>query len=182
MNTYEKFCQLRDSRKIGAEVPEHTEQEAFNRAIAAALRGPAITVEERAAIFRFRECCEDDDADGHDVPKVMMQRLAVIGLVRTLGFGRSETTKFGDWVMARPPAQAVDAGDLPPLPEMDSLHDIPSALETPPDWDDDYRSTWQKLQVEARNKRQWRAHALELRTAFAQQAAPASAPPVKDNQ
>jgi hypothetical protein len=54
--------------------------------------------------------------------------------------------------------------DEPLLPEMDSLADIDYAQTTPDDWDADYRSTWQKLQVAERNKMQWRTYALKLRT------------------
>jgi hypothetical protein len=76
---------------------------------------------------------------------------------------------------AAPVASQQGAGDevgqqadaLPQLPEMDSLADVPHALKTPDDWDSDYRSTWQKLQVAERNKMQWRAYALELRAALA---------------
>jgi len=58
---------------------------------------------EIKALGRFRDCCEDSAAGGHDVPKEMMQRLAAVGVVRTLGFGRHETTEFGDWLLAQPP-------------------------------------------------------------------------------
>ncbi len=57
-----------------------------------------ITPKERAAFDRFCECCEDDDADGHDVPKEVMKRLSCIGLVRPIGFGRHEITEFGQAV------------------------------------------------------------------------------------
>ena len=57
---------------------------------------------------------------------------------------------------------------LPPLPEMESAADMAYVLQTPEDWDEDYKSTWQKLQVEANNKRKWRAYAFELRAALAQ--------------
>jgi hypothetical protein len=56
----------------------------------------AIAPDEIAAFNRFCECCEDSGADGHDVPKDQMKRLAEIGLVRPSGFGRHETTAFGD--------------------------------------------------------------------------------------
>jgi hypothetical protein len=55
------------------------------------------------------------------------------------------------------------------LPEMDSLADIAYAQATPDDWDVDYRTTWQKLQVAERNKMQWRAYALDLRAQLARQ-------------
>lgn len=62
-----------------------------------------ITPIELKALGRVRECCEDSASGGHDVPKEMMQRLMAVGVVRTLGFGRHETTEFGDWVLAQPP-------------------------------------------------------------------------------
>lgn len=70
---------------------------------------------------------------------------------------------------AQPAAQQGD-DELPPLPEMEGLQDILHALQTPEDWDEDYRSTWQKLQVAERNKMQWRGYALLLRAALAQRA------------
>lgn len=63
---------------------------------------------------------------------------------------------------AAPQVVAYERG-LPPLPEMASAADLAHVMQTPEDWDDDYRNTWQKLQVEAHNKRQWRKYALELR-------------------
>lgn len=53
------------------------------------------------ALKRFCECCEDSDADGHDVPKDAMRRLTEIGVVRSVGFGRHETTAFGDFITDR---------------------------------------------------------------------------------
>ena len=58
----------------------------------------SITTDEMAAFDRFCECAEDFDSGGHDVPKEMMKRLAIIGLVRSCGFGRYETTLFGDGI------------------------------------------------------------------------------------
>ncbi|WP_136414786.1 hypothetical protein [Herbaspirillum sp. ST 5-3] len=55
-----------------------------------------ISETELDAFNRFCECCEDSDADGHDVPKEMMARLCKIGLVRSCGFGKHETTRYGD--------------------------------------------------------------------------------------
>ena len=59
---------------------------------------PAISVVELAAFHRFCDCCEDFDSGGYDVAKDMMSRLARIGLVRSCGFGRYESTEFGDVV------------------------------------------------------------------------------------
>ena len=72
-----------------------------------------ITAIELKALGRFRDCCEDSAAGGHDVPKEMMQRLAAVGVVRTLGFGRHETTEFGDWLLAQPPEVKVPPMAVP---------------------------------------------------------------------
>lgn len=72
-----------------------------------------ITPIELKALGRFRDCCEDSAAGGHDVPKEMMQRLAAVGVVRTLGFGRHETTEFGDWLLAQPPELKVPPMAVP---------------------------------------------------------------------
>lgn len=62
-----------------------------------------------------------------------------------------------------PAAKATStAGELPPLPEMESVADMPHAQKVPPDWDGDYTNIWQKWQVAERNKMQWRAYALKL--------------------
>jgi hypothetical protein len=68
------------------------------RRVTGAGNRPEITDDELVAFNRFCECAEDFDSGGHDVPKEMMKRLAVIGLVRPCGFGRHETTLFGDAV------------------------------------------------------------------------------------
>lgn len=69
-------------------------------------------------------------------------------------------------------AEPILTDELPPLPELDTLADIKYAHEWPDDWDADYRSTWQKLQVAERNKMQWRAYALDLRAALGRAVAP----------
>lgn len=66
-------------------------------------------------------------------------------------------------LLAAAPQVVADERELPPPPEMASAADLAYVMQTPEDWDADYRSTWQKLQVEAHNKRQWRKYALELR-------------------
>ena len=52
-----------------------------------------------SSLLRFVECCEDSDADGHDVPKEHMRRLCELGVVRSIGFGRHEATSFGFYVI-----------------------------------------------------------------------------------
>jgi len=49
---------------------------------------------------RFQEICEDSDADGHDLPKEAVRRLERAGTLRSCGFGRHETTLFGDAILA----------------------------------------------------------------------------------
>lgn len=68
-----------------------------------------LTSPELAALRRFAECCEDMDADGHDVPQEMMRRLTEIGAVRRVaGPGRiHETTVFGEAILAASPAKPV---------------------------------------------------------------------------
>lgn len=49
---------------------------------------------------RFQECCEDPDAGGHDLPKSAVRDLQLVGALRNVGFGRSEITKFGEYLLA----------------------------------------------------------------------------------
>lgn len=60
-----------------------------------------ISVEDMAYLMRFQECCEDSDSGGHDVPKDCMKRLAEIGVVQSVGFGKHQITSFGDFVIAK---------------------------------------------------------------------------------
>jgi len=72
-----------------------------------AMRG-LLTDDDMANLRRFDECCQDSDADGHAVAKPKMKRLELAGVVRSCGFGRHETTAFGDWLLAdAPEAPAV---------------------------------------------------------------------------
>jgi len=57
-----------------------------------------LTEDDFADLNRFIECCEDSDADGHDVGKDQMKRLCELGVVRSCGFGRHELTAFGWYV------------------------------------------------------------------------------------
>lgn len=65
--------------------------------------GGLLTAADMKALRRFIECAEDCDAGGHDVPKEAMKRLERLGAVRSLGFGRHETTAFGDAMLAAAP-------------------------------------------------------------------------------
>lgn len=81
-----------------------------------------------------------------------------------------ETTYLKNWAGMKQALQAaLDAAGLvvPELPEFESAGDIDYLKGAPEDWDADYRSIWEKLQVESRNKMQWRAHAMQLRTVIA---------------
>ena len=62
-----------------------------------------LNVEDKKHLRRFSECAEDSDSGGHDVPKEAMKRLERLGVVRSLGFGRHETTAFGDAMLAAAP-------------------------------------------------------------------------------
>ncbi|MFC3457203.1 hypothetical protein [Massilia haematophila] len=66
-----------------------------------------------------------------------------------------------------PSPQIAEKVELPPLPEMLGAADMGAVLDTPEDWDADYRATWRNLQIAECNKRQWRAYALQLRDAIA---------------
>lgn len=70
----------------------------------------AILDEEMAALRRFYETSED--GEDYDVPKGMMQRLALIGLVRRTSGSRYELTDFGSSVIngdfATPTGVAAD--------------------------------------------------------------------------
>lgn len=50
-----------------------------------------------AWLIRFCETAEDDNS--YDTPKDALKRLLELGVVRSLGFGRCETTSFGDWLI-----------------------------------------------------------------------------------
>lgn len=53
--------------------------------------------DDLAWLIRFCETAEDDNS--YDTPKSALKRLMEIGVVRSLGFGRCETTAFGDWII-----------------------------------------------------------------------------------
>lgn len=55
--------------------------------------------DDLVALKRFAECCEDSDSGGHDVAKDGMARLREIGVVESKGFGRSQITTFGGYVL-----------------------------------------------------------------------------------
>lgn len=69
---------------------------------------PALSAQSLRDLQRFAECCNDMDAGGHDVPKDRMKRLEKVGAVRSCGFGRHETTAFGDAVLAATIGPAID--------------------------------------------------------------------------
>jgi hypothetical protein len=68
-----------------------------------------LTTEEMTALRRFHETTADDES--YDVPKPMMKRLAEIGAVQHVGFGRYYLTNFGDAIVNYEPAAQVRAND-----------------------------------------------------------------------
>lgn len=58
-----------------------------------------ITARQERDILRFRDTCED--GQGYDVPKDRMKSLALLGLVRSVGFSRYEITDAGDAVIEK---------------------------------------------------------------------------------
>lgn len=64
-----------------------------------------------------------------------------------------EGTKLGHPAPSILPDSGRDAALV--LPELESLADIPYAKNTPDEWDEDYRSIWQQLQVATRNLTKW---------------------------
>jgi hypothetical protein len=95
--------ELIDAPEQAAGVPDGLIQ----NLVQTAMRG-LLTDDDMANLRRFDECCQDSDADGHAVAKPKMKRLELAGVVRSCGFGRHETTAFGDWLLAdAPEAPAV---------------------------------------------------------------------------
>lgn len=68
-------------------------------ALLARLGDEFLNEDDHAALFTFHNQCSDMDADGYTVAKEDMQRLAELGCVRHMGFGRYEVTRFGDWII-----------------------------------------------------------------------------------
>lgn len=60
--------------------------------------GHFVTPDEFYALKRFAQTCED--GEGYDVPKEMMNRLAVVGAIRRIVGGRYEFTEFGNWILS----------------------------------------------------------------------------------
>lgn len=65
-----------------------------------------LTDEDMRHLRRFAEICEDSDAGGHDLPKDAVKRLEKVGALRNCGFGRHETTAFGDALLTMPAVQS----------------------------------------------------------------------------
>lgn len=99
-----------------------------------------LTQTELKALKRFQECCEDPDSGGHDVPDEMMKRLSVIGLVRSIGFGRHTTTEYGEWVLALPssgepePSRPVAYANHHELTELQDCNHALLGLDSPRCW------------------------------------------------
>lgn len=71
--------------------------------------GVLLSDAERDAALRFIETCED--AEGYDVPKSMMRRLAVAGLVHHLGGGYYQGTSTLDRFQSYCEANNIERGD-----------------------------------------------------------------------
>jgi hypothetical protein len=61
---------------------------------------PVLNTEEREALERFNETCEDGQE--YDVSKSMMKHLAELGVVYSAGFGRYGFTEFGRAALNHP--------------------------------------------------------------------------------
>lgn len=72
-------------------------------ALPGGVRVPFLTADEREDLFEFYEavCCDA----GHRVEKAGMRRLAEIGAVESVGFGRHRLTEFGKALIAAPAEQ-----------------------------------------------------------------------------
>ena len=70
--------------------------------------GISLSDEERDAALRFIETCED--AEGYDVPKPMMRRMAAAGLVQHLGGGYYQGTPLLDRLQSFCEAHGIDRG------------------------------------------------------------------------
>ena len=92
-------------------------QSLYAEAVAAqpAVPGGLLTAADMKHLRRFAECAEDWDTDEHDVSKEAMKRLERAGAVRSLGFGRHETTAFGDAMLAAAPEAPQAADDAATL-------------------------------------------------------------------
>lgn len=74
----------------------------INKKLGDVLAGQAYLLpDDLKALQRFHECATDFDSGGHDVPKDAMARLREIGVMQSIGFGRHQTTAFGDYVLER---------------------------------------------------------------------------------
>ncbi|AOZ11096.1 hypothetical protein [Cupriavidus malaysiensis] len=58
-----------------------------------------VAADDMSDLAMFNAQCEDSDADGYTVSKESMRRLAELGLVQSLGFGRYGVTSFGSWLI-----------------------------------------------------------------------------------
>ncbi len=110
-----------------------------------------LSSDELAAFHRFCECAEDFDSGGHDVDKDMMVKLARIGVVRSTGFGRHETTAFGDKIRAAQPVQAAGAVDERALFEhAERASDLTRDEDVPDDYANPYvQSAWEGWKARA---------------------------------
>jgi len=57
--------------------------------------------EDMASLIAFCDQRDDLDAGGYTLSKEIMKRLAELGVVNKLGFGRYEITSFGDYLVLK---------------------------------------------------------------------------------
>src|SRR5690554_2000665 len=84
----------------GSEVPLYAAPPTHPDAVLVEALRNLLSDDDIRRLRRFQEICEDSDADGHDLPKEAMSRLERAGALRSCGFGRHETTRFGDAILA----------------------------------------------------------------------------------
>ena len=60
-----------------------------------------ISEEDFSTLFHFNEQAQDSEADGYTASKEEMKRLAELGVVQSLGFGRYGVTSFGSWLIEK---------------------------------------------------------------------------------
>jgi len=60
-----------------------------------------ITEEDFSLLFDFNAQAEDSESGGYSIGKDEMKRLAELGVVQSLGFGRYGVTAFGSWIIER---------------------------------------------------------------------------------
>ena len=60
-----------------------------------------INEDDFSILFDFNEQAHDSEADGYTASKEEIKRLAELGVVQSLGFGRYSVTSFGSWLIEK---------------------------------------------------------------------------------